>query len=280
MPKLDWIDKLLLERLRDAGTCKTWSLLNSIVDEQNPRDRTDGRLQRLRLLDRVKRLRALGLIFSVGRNNISDTKPSKRRSTIRRRRPTVANTASILAVSAPAKSSAHEAQRQGQQAQDQLNKGVSSPNSSAIDVAKTKSAEEAQRISQAASALARLPRNQNRRYTGWLRGKHCWRGRLLVLPNGEIAPLLWCSRGKVVLSGYRYDPLVDKHTEFLNYLRWVARREADVRLHKSPQAVLLGSRKSGIKEHPSLRKQEAARANGSMPTRRGRRGRPKKFTSL
>jgi hypothetical protein len=134
-------------------------------------------------------------------------------------------------------------------------------------------------VSEAARQLARLPRNQPRKMTGWLHGQHCWRGRLLALPNGEVAPLLWCSRGRVVLSGYRDDPLVDEHTEFVNHLRWVARREHDVQLHKLPQAALLGSRKAGIKERPSLRKQEAARANGRLPPRPGRsRGRPSKST--
>jgi hypothetical protein len=269
-PRLDWIDELLLERLRDAGTCKTWSLLNSLTDEQGPRDRVDGRMQRLRFLDRLKRLRALGLMFSFGRNNLSDTKPSKRRSTVRRRRPTVAKSASLTAVSAPTKSWVQEARRHDNQGQSQMDKETSAPNPPEPDVEQTESAEEAQRISEAASALAHLPRNQPRKMTGWLHGQHCWRGRLLVLRDGEVAPLNWSSRGRVLLLNY-------KNMEVPDFLRWGAIREDDVRFHKSPEAVLLGSRKAGVKEQPSIRKQAAARANGCAPCRDGRkRGRPPK----
>jgi len=270
-PRLDWIDELLLERLRAAGTCKTWSLLNSVVDEQGSRGRVDGRMQRLRLLGRLKRLRALGLIFSFGRNNVSDAKPSKRRSTVRRRRPTVAKSASFTAVSAPTKSWVQEARRHDNQAQSQMDKAAPAPNPPEVDVKKTESAVEAQRISEAASALARLPRNQPRKMTGWLHGRHCWRGRMLVLRNGEVAPLNWSSRGRVLLLNY-------KNLDVPDFLRWGALREDDVRIYKCPSAVVLGTQKAGVKERPSKAKQDAARRNGCLPPRAGSRprGRPRR----
>ena len=139
----------------------------------------------------------------------------------------------------------------------------------------TQSAPAPELVSKAASALARLPRNQPRKPTGWLHGQHCWRGRLLELPDGEVAALHWCSRGRVLLSGYREDPLVDENTEFIRHLLWAVRREKDVRLHKRPEAVLLGSQKAGKVERRSEAKARAARLNGLRPCRPGkRRGRP------
>jgi hypothetical protein len=52
---------------------------------------------------------------------------------------------------------------------------------------------------------------------------------------------------------------------------------AVIRRFKNPAAVLLGSRKRGIKERPSVTKASAARHNGNLPVRPGSRprGRPK-----
>jgi hypothetical protein len=148
-----------------------------------------------------------------------------------------------------------------------------------IQIEKTVSGNVPERISEAARRLAKLPRNQPRKLTGWLHGQQCWRGRLLALPDGEVAPLYWCCRGRVLLAGYRDDPLVDENTEFIKHLLWAVRREKDVRLYKRPEAVLLGSGKAGVKERPSLRKQEAARANGRQPPKAGSRSRGRPRTS-
>jgi hypothetical protein len=90
-PQLDRLDKRLLEQLGDAGACPTWTLLDMVAEEQAPCDRTAGRLLRLELLGRLKRLRRLGLAFPVGRNWISASKPdpAMRQSAVRRRRRTV-----------------------------------------------------------------------------------------------------------------------------------------------------------------------------------------------
>ncbi|HEY6180863.1 MAG TPA: hypothetical protein VIW67_01390, partial [Terriglobales bacterium] len=54
-------------------------------------------------------------------------------------------------------------------------------------------------------------------------------------------------------------------------------RADQVRVLKSPAAVLLGSLKRGIKEQPSEKKRLACRRNGLRPCKPGRRrGRPKK----
>lgn len=278
-PWLRQCDQQLLERLREAELCKTWSLLNVVADEQAPRDRTAGRLLRLELLGRLKRLRRLGLVFSVGRNRVSATKPdpTMRRPTVRRRRLTVAESTSFCAVSATTTSASVEAKREANHVQYKIDAGSPAPTAAGNEVAKTESALIPDTLSEAARQLARLPRNQSRTMTGWLHGQHCWRGRLLELPNGEVAALHWCSRGRVLLAGYRDDPLADEDTEFLNHLRWAARREKDVQLLKCPEAVLLGSRKRGVRERRSELKIASARANGHAPVRAGRRprGRPR-----
>ncbi len=270
-PRLDWLDEQLLEHLRSAGTCKTWTLLNAVVNDQCPRDRADGRRQRLCLLERLRCLRKLGLVFPTGRNGVSATKPdpTQRQPAMRRRRRTVARSASVRAGSGATASKPSTPEFRALQAWVQViaaNRRTPPPPPAP---AKTKSVPDPAQVAQAARSLARLPRNQPRRLTGWLHGEHCWRGRLLVLADGEIAPLLWCSRGRVLLRNHR-------EMEWPDFLRWGGRREPDVRFHKCPEAVLLGSLKAGVKERPSRRKQEAARRNGLCPCRPGKaRGRPR-----
>ena len=273
------LDTQLLAHLHDAGTCHVWSLLNVVADAESPRDRTHARLLRLELLNRIRHLRRSGLLFSVGRNKISPSKPAPaaQRPAVRGRRRTVRGLRAFRAVSADTGSGSQQAPCATHQVHRQMVSEPSIPCPPTIQIEKTVSGNVPERISEAARRLAKLPRNQPRKLTGRLHGQRCWRGRLLALPDGEVAPLYWCCRGRVLLAGYRDDPLVDENTEFVRHLLWAVRREKDVRLYKRPEAVLLGSGKAGVKERPSLRKQEAARRNGAKPARRGPRGRPKAF---
>jgi hypothetical protein len=270
-PRLDPMDELLLAHLRDAGTCPVWVLLNSVADAIMPPDRTSGRLLRLKLWDRLKHLRKMGLAFSVGRNWISDTKPDPTtRRHVHGRRQTVTGSRSAPAVSAVALSTTHDQRCHGCEPPDQAI--VVSEQGSALvtEPEKTESAPAPAEITQAGRSLACLPRSQPRRLTGWLHGEHCRRGRLVVLPDGERASILWCSRGRILLRNYR-------DLDFADYALWGARREHQVRFHKSPEAILLGSLKAGVKERPSRLKQDAARRNGCKPVRTGSRprGRPR-----
>ena len=115
-------------------------------------------------------------------------------------------------------------------------------------------------IKAAARALAGL-RYHKKRWTGWLHGYHCQRGQPLVLESGEVAELAWCCRGRVLLK-------IRRDMEFSEYLRWGARREHQVQLVKRPEAVAVGRMKRGVRERPSLRKQEAARRNGKLGCQR------------
>jgi hypothetical protein len=94
---------------------------------------------------------------------------------------------------------------------------------------------------------------------------------LIVLPDGEIAPLLWTCRKRVLLRNH-----LDK--EFRDWAVWARRWEKGIQLYKNPSAVILGQRKRGVKEQPSEAKARAARRNGCLPPRPGSkpRGRPRK----
>src|ERR1041384_7244019 len=77
--RLDWIDQLLLDRLADAVSCPTWKLLNAVEAEHPAGDRTQGRLFRLQLWDRLKRFRPGGLGVAHGTDGGSVTPPNPAR---------------------------------------------------------------------------------------------------------------------------------------------------------------------------------------------------------
>jgi hypothetical protein len=123
--------------------------------------------------------------------------------------------------------------------------------------------------SEAGRSLAGLRSQQPRKWIGWLHGEHCWRGRLVVLPGGEIAPLMWCRRGKLLL-------MIEDDLQFQSWVVWAAWREEEVQLFKHPAAVALGKMKRHVRERPSARKAQSARRNGRQPPRPGcKRGRPR-----
>lgn len=122
-------------------------------------------------------------------------------------------------------------------------------------------------ISAAARSLARRPRKVKRPWTGYLDGERVKRGTLVQVPTGEVLPAYVVLRNKVFVALPDEPRYADRVFE---------RYDADqVRRVKLPEARLLGSLKAGTEEVFSLRKQEAARANGRLPPRAGRRrGRP------
>ncbi len=127
-------------------------------------------------------------------------------------------------------------------------------------------------ISTAASQLAKLrseARNRPRRiFTGRIGRKRGWRGMKVVLPGGHIGELIKARRGAAFVvwrDEFALNP--NQHGAL-----WVA----DLKRFKVPAAVVLGSRKRGVKEQPSAKKASAARINGRCPPRSGSRprGRP------
>jgi len=137
-------------------------------------------------------------------------------------------------------------------------------------------------IRAAASFLAKMPRHQRRRWSGWLNPKkpytRLWRGRRIILPDGEVCFAYGSLRGQVVWSRHEnglHGGLCGEPFE------WGVLPASEIRLWKNPQAVLLGALKLGIREKPSLAKQIAARVNGARPCRPGRkRGRPSKLKTF
>lgn len=279
-PPLSLIDKKLLESLRDAGSCPTWSLLNTVANHEGPHDRLAGRLFRLELLDRLKRLRGLGLVFPLGRNWLADARPTPAtwRPTIRRRRRTVATTGVVRAVSALAAARLQEAGNGSHQVQFQLQKENPTPRPSAVDAGKTESAPSAAQITQAARSLARLPRRPKRIWSGWIGSTRTYRRMPITLSSGESVFAFGALRGRVVFTyevgGHIADPdLIGK--------TWGVVRARDVEILKSDAAVLLGKRKAGTIETKSGAKAHAARFNGLRPCHEGkRRGRPRTAVRL
>ncbi len=278
-PWLRQCDHQLLERLRDAGSCATWSLLNVVADAQSPRDRTTGRLLRLQLWDRLKRLRGLGLAFTQGRNRVNSSKPDRvaRRPavTLRSRRPTVVESGSVRAVSVRtgtgpqgALSATHEVHRQILSEPPALCRPT-------IEVEKTESGEEPERISEAASALGRLPRHPKRRWSGWLNDRvRTYRNMRVALPSGEQVYVFGARRGLLV---YVREPNLCAGDPDEAGRSWGVVPASSVQVTKNEHAVLLGSQKHGVRECPSALKAISARANGRQPPRAGRRrGRPRR----
>ena len=74
-PTLDRLDRKIVESVREFGLTKLWSVLNAVAKDETTRNRAEARSLRLHLLEKVRRLNRLGLLFLVGRNMLSPVKP-------------------------------------------------------------------------------------------------------------------------------------------------------------------------------------------------------------
>ncbi len=83
----------------------------------------------------------------------------------------------------------------------------------------------------------------------------------MVLPGGEVAPVVWCCRGRVLIQNIHDLPVIE-------WLNWGALLEDEVRPFKHPAAIALGRSKRGVREKKSEAKALAARENGSRGGRR------------
>lgn len=124
------------------------------------------------------------------------------------------------------------------------------------------------KMSAAASALRSLPRKPVRMWTGWINGEHCWRGRLVILPDGNLGKVYGALRQKVIVridDSVSADGFVDRVFD-----------AQQLRIFKNPAAVELGWAKTGVTERKSELKARTSRANGAAPVRPGSRprGRP------
>ncbi len=275
-PRLNPDDEQILEVVRERRIAPIWSVLNGLADQKAPRSRADRRELTLRFWERLRRLFRLRVVFRHNRTQVATTPPEPRpRQAPRRRRqrlPTRRVTATQ--VSGTSGDSTLVPTTVGHEITSSNHLEIKLQRAS-LDLHEHKAEQKNQtavtpdEISAAAQQLARLPRHR-KRWTGWLHGQHCWRGQLVVSPGGEVVPLIWCSRGRVLLRNI-YD------LPFREWLIWGARREHEVTLFKHPSAVSLGQMKRGVRERKSEAKARTARINGSRPTGNGRRrGRPRR----
>jgi hypothetical protein len=105
-------------------------------------------------------------------------------------------------------------------------------------------------------------------------GKRSWVGQQVILPNGTTGWIKKAQANYVCVRTAVSDPVDGPIHEYLE--------PTALRPYKSPEAVLLGSRKRGKREKPSAAKAAASRRNGAMPVRPGSRprGRPRKRKEL
>jgi hypothetical protein len=134
-------------------------------------------------------------------------------------------------------------------------------------------AAESSALSQAAAELGRLPRLGRKVWTGFLAGQRAWRGRKVILPDGRVAAIYCIIRGK---AGLVWDD--PTRVEGLG-MKLITVEE--LKLFKSPAAVIMGRAKRGVREAHSEAKVLAARSNGCKPPRPGKqRGRPRKHPAI
>jgi hypothetical protein len=256
-------------------------LLNIVSSEASPRDRTAGRLLRLELLARLKRLRALGLAFSFGRNWISATKPAPevRRPMVSRRRRTVKSLRSNRGVSVGKVSVPQEVGYGAQKVDFQMDRVPLALSPRPVDAEQTESGNDTQRVTEAARRLARLPRQAVRRWSGWISDDVCsFHNMPVALPGGRRVFVFGVLRGRLVFTSVPDGPVGDAGGIGTS---WGVIPASTVQIVKDENAVILGKCKAGVKEVFSPRKAQAARRNCDLPPRPGSRprGRPRKSSS-
>jgi hypothetical protein len=278
-PRLDDTDREIISLVREHGPVKIWTVLDRVAESKGAQSRVEARSYRLRLWHYwVKRLMWLKLIYPVGRNELVAVKPdtqSTRRGP-RRRKPSVARLPHVQGGSAINPEAQAQELETKHPVGSQVDKREKPRPSAPADLAETESdAVTKEQASEAGRLLTTRPRRQQHKWTGWLRGEHFWRGRPVVLPNGEVTGVYWTSRGRVLLEDANDLPDLPLRVR-------LARRKQDVRIYRDPAAIVLGRLKAGVKEAPSALKASSARANGCKPCRPGRRprGRPRRSPLL
>lgn len=253
--------------MRQLGPKPTslWRLINKLAAAEHPDHRARHRCWRLRYLGAVRELCCAKLLFRHrGLIATRDFAFMPRSRSPKRVSSSVAKSDSKMTGSIPAAATAEKSAKLNQPLGTKLVNSISGAISSA---SKTQSAVPSPRgISAAAGLLAMRPRLGKRRWTGFLDYERIRRGTPIKLPDGTVQPVFAILRNKVFVISPDPDRFLDRYDA------------QQVQRIKNPAAVLLGRLKSGRREKPSVRKQEAARRNGCLPPRAGRfRGRPRKF---
>ena len=126
----------------------------------------------------------------------------------------------------------------------------------------------AQELGSRPKLLLKARRKVKRVWTGFVQGERTWRGRVVVLPNRQLAEIIQVSRGSAVVLLNQVDGNGNRIMQ--------ACPASSLSLYKLPSAIRLGRLKRGVTEPKSLAKAESSRRNGSKPVRPGSRprGRP------
>lgn len=118
--------------------------------------------------------------------------------------------------------------------------------------------------------LGSLAKKPKRKWTGWIKGVHYWRGRKVILADGTVGSVYGCVRSKVIVR-------VEDPLSILGFVDRVYDAK-DLDVYRHPAAIELGKGKRGIRERRSVIKALTSRLNGCLPPKpRSRpRGRPPK----
>jgi hypothetical protein len=263
-------EERILEAVGHYEVAKLWPLLDEIARDDGVSGREALRRERLELSTVVRRLIRTGSLIGYGRNCLALPGTPKLPTTYCPKRPVTKRPLKLPG-------SADLAPKPGPQMysrdhfQNEIVTSKKPVKTQEGDVEKIESAVTPELISAAARELARIPRRPGKVWSGCVDGKRYWRGYPIQRPDGEIRRLFCVNRGRVVLIASDEDIEHFSLQRFFD-LFW---KSKDVRFLKNQAAALLGKMKCGVREKPSAAKQEAARRNGTMPCRPGkRRGRP------
>jgi hypothetical protein len=279
-PRLDLIDQRIIEAVREHGPVKTWSLFNWLAEDAGARSRDEGRAARRILWERVRRLKRLSLVFGHGRNEVAATKPSRQpaRPRPRRRERRVVPAPEFCGVSATCPPPMQTIAELNEPPETQLVRMTTPKGADEQEPQETNTAPDPEQVAQAARSLAALPRRPRRRWSGMIGRIRSYLNMPIRLPDKRVVYALGAKHGRVP-----YTSQPDGSIGSPEGLRrdWGVVPASQVEFIRNPAAVLLGSRKRGVRERKSEAKASAARSNGAKPCRPGRkRGRPRQMAAL
>jgi len=280
---LDSIDKKILHEIEACGCYgeNPWKVLGRVANMYSPASREDARELRRKLWERLKKLIKSKLVYRFNRKYVTTKRilvPRQKRRRMPRiyRPPSVANNQGVTSGSTfnLKPSSKEETPTQIAELKAVTTKSPSIGGSE--NTIETKSANAFGDVSAAARTLSKLRRSKARKWTGYIGNERIYRDREVVLPDGTIAFIFGVRRNKAIITLDR-GRLLGGFREPDDPMRWFVTDVKNVKLRVNPAAQLLGLQKRGRKEKYSVRKADAARRNGSKPSRPGSkpRGRPK-----
>lgn len=207
-----------------------WKLINCLAKARQPRSRDQRRCLCLRFWGAVRELLRFRVLYRHGpliaTSNFA-TRPKPRSP--RRLSPSVGASTSKMTGSKPVMGVVKMVQNTPQTTDREL---VGRDGNTVGSALEGKSAPPtAAEISEAARSLAQRPRTR-KLWTGWVRGERMWRLREVIVPGGQVLPVVFVRRGFVYVL--LPDAPAYEHRAYERY------RANDVRIYRSPSAALLG----------------------------------------